>query len=487
MDIKNTENLERPHSKLTMLCYGIGGGGGTLNQWIGASMGITVVFFYEAVIGLNVLLGALAFLLYSIWNAINDPLMGYLMEKVSPPWERKKDLKRFPWLLIGIGPWLLSFLLVYSVPLDWDPQQNANDNWLVFGWLLGSLCLYDTFISLYDVNVHSLYADKFLGLDERRTVQGIGTMLGITGTVLALIFTPMFIITGVAASYRFAAIVVIIVGALLFIISIPGLREDERTKAQYRKKKENLNLEKPESFIKSSKAVILERTFMGRYILTFGWQSAAVMLEISAFYIVTYLLDTPAGAITLLLVPMILGAFISVPIWTFISKKTNNNKKICFIGGIVMLFSLVSMALMTEIIGWMIAFLIFGVGLGSQWLLENPMMGDIIDDATVRTGKRQQGIYYGFQSFFVRLGGSTIVLAIAIVHVLTGFVEGAPSLSELKARSPTPELALIGIRLQAAIIPAVILFITLMIFWKFYDLTPQKILLNKEKLKKLGI
>jgi hypothetical protein len=68
MDTKITENLERPHSKLPMICYGIGGGGGTLNQWVGASMGISVVFFYEAVIGLNVLLGALAFLLYSIWN-----------------------------------------------------------------------------------------------------------------------------------------------------------------------------------------------------------------------------------------------------------------------------------------------------------------------------------------------------------------------------------------------------------------------------------
>ncbi|TFG28255.1 MAG: MFS transporter [Promethearchaeota archaeon] len=487
MNVEIDDTLGKPHSKLTMLCYGIGGGGGTLNQWVNASMGFFVLFFYEAVIGLDIILAALAFALYSIWNAVNDPLMGYLMEKISPPWERKKGLKRFPWLLIGIGPWLLSFLLIYSVPLEWDPQKNSAYNLPVFGWMLFSLCLYDTFISLYDVNVYSLYTDKFPGLDERRTVQGIGAMLGITGTVLASIITPMFITTGVAASYRFAAIIVVIVGAILFIISIPGLKEDKRTMAQYQKRREKLSQDKPESFIKAAKTVVPERTFMGRYLLTYGWQVAAVMLQFSAFYIVTYLLDAPAGAITLLLLPMIVGALISIPIWTVISNKTNDNKKICFIGGLVMVFSLILMAFNVDIIGWMITFLIFGTGLGSQWLLENPMMGDVIDDATVRTGKRQQGIYFGYQSFFVRVGHSTIVILIAIVHILTGFVEGAPNLSELKARSPTPELALIGIRIHAAIIPAIILFVMLMIFWKLYDLTPEKINANKEKLKELGL
>lgn len=70
---------------------------------------------------------------------------------------------------------------------------------------------------------------------------------------------------------------------------------------------------------------------------------------------------------------------------------------------------------------------------------------------------------------------------------MTGFVEGAPSLVELKARSPTPELALLGIRIHSAIVPAILILITILIFWKYYDLTPDKVATNKAKLKELGL
>jgi len=114
-------------------------------------------------------------------------------------------------------------------------------------------------------------------------------------------------------------------------------------------------------------------------------------------------------------------------------------------------------------------------------------LADVLDDIAVRTGKRQQGIYYGFQAFFIRLGYANIAITIAIVHILTGFVGGAPSRAELIARSPTPELALFGIRIHAAIVPAILILITIIIFWRFYKLTPDKVAANKAKLEELGI
>ena len=64
---------------------------------------------------------------------------------------------------------------------------------------------------------------------------------------------------------------------------------------------------------------------------------------------------------------------------------------------------------------------------------------------------------------------------------------GAPSLKELKARSPTPELALFGIRIHAAIVPAILILVTILIFWKFYELTPDRVAANKSKLQELGL
>ena len=71
-----------------------------------------------------------------------------------------------------------------------------------------------------------------------------------------------------------------------------------------------------------------------------------------------------------------------------------------------------------------------------------------------------------------------IAIIFAVVHVLTGF----DPLNERQS-----DLALFGIRLQAAIIPAAIVLFGLFVFLKYYNLTPEKTAINKQKLKELGL
>ena len=110
-----------------------------------------------------------------------------------------------------------------------------------------------------------------------------------------------------------------------------------------------------------------------------------------------------------------------------------------------------------------------------------------LDDIAVRTGKRQEAIYYGYNALFIRFRGAFQTITFAIVHSLTGVVEGASTRNELKVLSPNLELALFGIRVHAALIPAILVLITILLFWKFYDLTPDKVKANKEKLKEMGL
>lgn len=460
-------------------------------QWIAAAFGFTVFFFYEVVIGLNTLIAAFAFILYTIWNAVNDPLIGYLMERLAyrMPWEKKWGIRRVPWIIISAPLWLLAYLLIFLVPSSWyGTTQLVTDNqWLIFSWYLGTICLYDTFNTLYDVNVLSIYPDKFPGLNERRTVQGYGTILGIIGLVLAAIIPPMFITTGVAITYRNSALVTLVVGLVLFLAVIPGIWENKRLKEIYEQRKQTIGEEKVESFFKTTKTALSDRRFMMKVIFFFGYQISGVMIQTSGFYITTYLLDSPATVITLLLGAMLIGALISVPIWTFLSKRINNNKKLGLISGWVLFFTFIPMIFVSGIELWMISLLLFGIGIGGSWFIDPPMMGDVLDHLAVKTGKRQYAIYYGFQAFFIRFGHTFIVLTIALTHIFTGFVEGATDLATLLALSPTPELAIFGIRIHSAIVPAIFVLITIILFWKFYDLTPEKVAQNKEKLKDLGL
>jgi GPH family glycoside/pentoside/hexuronide:cation symporter len=458
-------------------------------QWVSSAFGFTVFFFYEVVIGFPIILAMTVFIIYSIWNAFNDPIMGYLMERIHMPWEKKRGVRRFPWMVIGAVLWLGSYLLIYLVPSGWygSPAIVAANQWLIFGWYLGTLCLYDFLLAIWDINVLSLFPDKFRGLNERRSAQGFGTTFGIIGLVLSALIPPMFINTGVAPTYITAALVTVGGGVIFFILAIPGIKESQHVLDYYKERKKRGLDTKVESFFKSAKTALSNKLFVVKALFFFGYQVSAVMLQTSAFYIVTFLLDADAWMISLLLGAMLLGSLISVPLWTLFSKRVNDNRKLGLIAGTILFITFIPLIFADGLIAWMVFLVLFGVGVGGHWFIDVPLLADVLDDIAVKTKKRQQSIYYGYQAFFARFGGAFIAITISITHLLTGFVEGATTLAELTLLSPNIDLALFGIRIHSAIVPAIFALILLIVFWKFYDLTPEKVNQNREKLEELGI
>ena len=79
---------------------------------------------------------------------------------------------------------------------------------------------------------------------------------------------------------------------------------------------------------------------------------------------------------------------------------------------------------------------------------------------------------------FSRAAGVIQVVVIALVHELTGFSSGASSQTDL---------ALLGIRLHMGLIPALIFLLGLIIFWKFYDITPEKAEQLRKRIIELGL
>jgi GPH family glycoside/pentoside/hexuronide:cation symporter len=454
-------------------------------QWVSAAFGFTVFFYYEVVIGLDVKLAAAAFIIYQVWNSINDPLTGYLMERIRFPWEKTTGFRRMPFIIAGGLLWLASYLAIFLGPIRADP---VADRWQIFAWYVLSLCLFDLFGTLYEVNVISLYPEKFRDLNERRTVQAFGTLLGIIGLVLAATIPPMLITTGVAATYRNSALLTVIVGLFLFLLMIPGIFETLPVRELYRRRREGIDQgDRLGGFFATVRSTLSNRRFVGKVSLFFGYQVSVIMLQTSALYIVTFILDAPASTISLLLGSMLVGALISVPMWMVVSQRANNNRAVSLAGGFLLVLAFAPMIFVQSLTGWIISLVFFGVALGNQWFIDPPTMADVLDDVAVRTGRRDPAVYYGYQAFLYKLGQTSIAAVIGIVHSVTGFVSGAPGLQQLMEQSPSPALALFGIRIHSVIVPAVIMLIAALLFWRLYDLTPEKVAANKAKLEEMGI
>jgi glycoside/pentoside/hexuronide:cation symporter, GPH family len=455
------------HSKLNMASYGAGK---ALGEFIQMAFATFVFFYYEKEIGLNPWLTASGFVIFAIWNAVNDPLVGHLTNR--PFKFTKKWGRRFPWVIIGGVPWLLSYILIFT-----PPSVNATtDALLIFGWLVFATCLFDTFYSIWWIGFAALFPDKFRSSEERRSVQGIATPIGIIGIALGFIIPPLIIERGVLMSYVIQAGIMIIGGFIILSASLPGCREDQETIDRYLSKKEQF--EDRESFFEIMKKTLEQKSFLVFIAAYTLYRGMVLTMQASLPYVVGDILDEPNTVISLLSVGFLISAFISAPIWIKLANKTNDNKKVIISASVLLTISMIPFIFIENLLIIFIAIMIWGVGLGGFWSILAPLLADVIDESVASTGQREEGIYSGVQAFFGRLGIILQAITFALVHDLTGY--------NPNVQTQTP-LAIWGIHIHFGLAPMIFILIATIILWRWYDLTPEKVEINKERIETLGL
>ena len=102
------KDIEITHSKLNMASFGTGA---LMREFIMMAFNTFVFYYYEIELGLNVWFIGIGLIIFAIWNAINDPLLGYLTNR--PFKFTKKWGRRFPWILIGGFPMGFCYFLIF--------------------------------------------------------------------------------------------------------------------------------------------------------------------------------------------------------------------------------------------------------------------------------------------------------------------------------------------------------------------------------------
>jgi GPH family glycoside/pentoside/hexuronide:cation symporter len=460
-------NIEITHSKKNMASYGFAK---ALVEFISFAFTAFGFYYYETELGLDVLLVGLGYVIFAIYNAINDPLVGYLTNK--PFKFTKKWGRRFPWIFIGGTLWVISYILIFTPP-NVDPQSGK---WILFGWLVFTTCLFDTFDSIFYVNFSALFPDKFRSVEERRTATGLQTPIGIVGIVLGAVIPPLFISFGDIQSYIYHAVAIAIIGLILLYLAIPGCREDQITIDRYLTMHESKS--ERESFFGTMKLALKQKNFIVVIALSTLFMSFVICFQASVPYVVRFILQMDASAITYLSGGFLIGGILSIPFWIKLAHKLDDNRKVILISGIFLTIALVPFIFLNDFTLLIIAMVILGVGLGGFWVMLMPVFADVIDESVIELGKREEGVYNGILLFFERLAILIQAITFVVVHILTGFKEGASTQSAE---------AIWGIHIHFGLIPMILMLLGMIIFWKWYDLTPEKVKANQIKVKDLGL
>jgi len=462
MSNKSETTSEREYSTSTHISFNL------MQVMLSASYGMVAThlfWFYETEVLLPVLFIGIALLLYAVWDAFNDPLIGYISDK--PNRFTKRYGRRFPFIIIFGIPTMLTLILLFMPP-SIDAKTNP---WPVFFWLLVILLIHE--VSYTGVSLaRALYPEKFRSDADRRINAAIGIVTVNIGLFMGFL-VPMFLVReGDLSSYWIAAIILMIPCFIFYLLGIPGVREDEVmiTRALETRR---------EPFFKTLKTAIKRKNFMTLALLSISTQVFGVCLMASIYYYVKYILLLPleSQAGIMIMVVWLIAGLLSVPFWMKILPKVGN-KKLQIIGIVLALCFIIPALFIRTLALALVLVALLGFAQGATTLVRWPIFSDTIDEVSLLDGKRQEGVYQGVFVFFDRIAFILQPIIFTVVHILTRF----------DPESETQTLyAQQGILAAMFWIPGLIMLAACFIFWKVYDLTPEKTNIIRQKLIEMNL
>lgn len=340
-----------------------------------------------------ILLGTLV-IIWTIWDAINDPMMGALMDKAFAK-KKTKNGKFRPWLLRATPLLAITAIALWTVPtfLDGIPLLVT---------LFACKILYEGAYTMFNIPMGSLLSAMSKNDTERASLssaRGVGSMFGnmipaMVGPIIIQAFgdtnTIGYTITGVAC-----AIVGFVVCLLHYYMTEERVLLDEETKADNIKLTDIINV-----FKKNRPFVAL--CIHGLCICTMQYASQTLGLYM---YSAVYDDLTYQTLGTILSSPFMVAAMVGVP---FLCKKYGLEKIIRYsllVGGAIfgLLFILHTIMFVPPLVHGIVSGTASGVAMVSiqmQWGL----VGEAIDYNEYATGKRTEGSIYGTFNLARRIG-----------------------------------------------------------------------------------
>ena len=425
-----------------------------------------VFTFYYAVIGIDVNLVTLGFILWSIWNALNDPLLGFISDRTKTRFGR-----RTPYIIASFIP--LSLMMFFL----WTPPVNNIS--MSFIYFLLAIMIFDGLYTMNALNLTALFPEMWLEEDERRSANNIRQIFTIVALLIAFL-VPTFLISDFSAStvpqaqviseYQFTGIILTVVVAVGYAIAIKwGIRE--------RVEFSDDSLSVP-NYWEAFKHTLSNRTF--QYFLianTCNWYVFGLIPTIIPLYGEYVLNISDSLVLGILLAAAFLSGAVFLNVWKYLADRWENYRRAWISSMVFWAVSLLLFVMVSDQTLALIGFTIMGFGLAGSLLFRDLVMADIIDEDEVETGVRREGAYFGTNALIMRLAVIFVFVSIASVFNNVGWTVFNPL--------PGAE-TILGLRVLLGVFPAIAMIIGALAFSR-YPLVENKLREMKKKRNQLHI
>ena len=368
----------------------------------------TMAIFWTQWMGMSAWYSILL-IVVQVWDAINDPLIGSLIDADKHQYKRNKFLQYI---------WFGSIGLIVGGACCFLPFRGAQP-WAKAIIFIAGYVIWDAFYTVANVPYGSLLSLISKEPADRASLSAWRSIGSMVGNMLPMVILPFIIYDeSNALKGEMVFVAALIMGALgflcfQFMIRNTEIRVEEEIKANEEQPKFNV-LAAMKNFIKNRPAVGATVAAMGMFL---GMQGAATA--------VTVVFQSYFGNAQ---ITGIVSMFAMIPIVAFtpLARKMvvkYGKKELSIIGALCSIVGAAGLFIITpnnrglDLALYVVCQLVYSLGLGIYSTVSWAMMGDAIDYNEWKTGEREEGVVYSLHSFFRKLAqgvGPAVALWIMI-------------------------------------------------------------------------